>query len=123
MNAVSIKAKVIGVLIVSLTAGAAVQIGLVRNSYERNVTMVAGSALTLLISVAMAVMLNRLVFARLRRTMDIVTRVMGGEFSHTIVPSAADEVGRLEELFEQFRTIFVGLVDDVSKQQSRDAGK
>jgi HAMP domain-containing protein len=89
----------------------------------QNLAIAALVALTLLLSIAMASILNRLVFARLRRTMDIVTRVVGGEFSQKIVPTSADEVGRLEELFEQFRTIFVGLVDDVSKQQSRDDSK
>ena len=79
--------------------------------------------LTLLLSLTMAAVLNRLVFARLKRTMDIVTRVVGGEFSQRIVPTSADEVGHLEELFEQFRTIFVGLVDDVSKQQNGDDSK
>lgn len=89
----------------------------------QNLAVTALILLTLLLSVTMAAVLNTLVFARLKRTMDIVTRVVGGEFSRAIVPASADEVGRLEELFEQFRIIFVGLVDDVSKQQSHDDRK
>jgi len=72
--------------------------------------------LTVLLCLIITSVLNRLVFQRLRQTMDIVTRVVGGEFSKKIVPTSADEVGGLESLFEQFRTIFVSVVDDVSKQ-------
>jgi sensor histidine kinase regulating citrate/malate metabolism len=86
----------------------------------QNLAIAAVIALTLLLCFTIAIVLNRLVFARLRRTMDIVTRVVGGEFSQKIVPVSSDEVGHLEELFEQFRTIFVGLVDDVSKQQAQE---
>jgi hypothetical protein len=46
--------------------------------------------------------------------------VVGGEFSQKIVPTSADEVGQLEFLFEQFRTIFIGVVEDVSKQRAAD---
>jgi len=67
--------------------------------------------------------LNKLVFVRLRRTMDIVTRVVGGEFSQKIVSASPDEVGQLEDLFEQFRTIFVGVVDEVSKQRTEEEKK
>jgi len=79
--------------------------------------------LTLLLCLAITAVLNRLVFLRLRRTMDIVTRVVGGEFSQKIVPTSADEVGQLEYLFEQFRTIFIGVVDEVSKQGAGDEKK
>jgi HAMP domain-containing protein len=79
--------------------------------------------LTLLLCLAITAVLNKLVFQRLRRTMDIVTRVVGGEFSQKIVPASADEVGKLEYLFEQFRIIFVGVVDEVSKQGAGDGKK
>jgi hypothetical protein len=46
MKAITIKTKVILVLISSLALGAALQIWLVRDSYERNVVMVADSALS-----------------------------------------------------------------------------
>jgi HAMP domain-containing protein len=75
--------------------------------------------LMILLSVVMALMLNRLVFLRLKRTMEVATRVVGGEFSKQIVPAADDEVGKLELLFEQFRSIFVGVVDDLSKLQEQ----
>jgi methyl-accepting chemotaxis protein len=82
--------------------------------------VVAVIILTLLLCLAITAVLNKLVFLRLRRTMDIVTRVVGGEFSQKIVPTSADEVGQLEFLFEQFRTIFIGVVEDVSKQRAAD---
>jgi HAMP domain-containing protein len=88
--------------------------------HVQRLSIAALVVLALLLCVAIAVVLQRLVFARLKKTMDIVTRVVGGEFNKQIVPASADEVGRLEELFEQFRAIFVGLVDDMSKQQSED---
>jgi HAMP domain-containing protein len=86
----------------------------------QNLAIVALIALALLLCVAIAIVLQRLVFARLKKAMDTVTRVVGGEFSQKIVPASADEVGKLEELFEQFRTIFVGLVDEVSSNQNND---
>ena len=81
--------------------------------------VVAIALLMLLLSVAMALMLNRLVFLRLKRTMETATRVVGGEFSEQIIPASDDEVGKLELLFEQFRSIFVGVVDDLSKLQEQ----
>jgi len=75
------------------------------------------------LSLVIGIVLNRLVFVRLNRTMDIVTRVVGGEFSKQIVPTAADEVGRLEELFEQFRAIFVSVVDDLSRARDEEGKK
>jgi methyl-accepting chemotaxis protein len=89
----------------------------------QNLAIVVLIVLTVLLSAAITVVLNKLVFARLKRTMNIVTRVVGGEFSQKIVATSADEVGRLEELFEQFRTIFVGLVDEMTKQQAEDDDK
>lgn len=85
--------------------------------------IVALVALVVVLSLVIGFVLNRLVFVRLSRTMDIVTRVVGGEFSKQIVPASTDEVGRLEELFEQFRTIFVSVVDDLSKAGNEEGKK
>jgi HAMP domain-containing protein len=79
--------------------------------------------LMLVLSVVIALMLNKLVFARLRQTMNVATRVVGGEFGSAIVPTADDEVGQLEQLFEQFRVIFVGVVDELSARQASDDKK
>jgi HAMP domain-containing protein len=89
----------------------------------QTLSVVALVVLTVLLCLIIASVLNKLVFVRLRRTMDIVTRVVGGEFSQKIVSSSPDEVGQLENLFEQFRTIFVGVVDEVSKQRAEEEKK
>ena len=51
-----------------------------------------------------------LVVRRLQRMIRVATRVVGGEFDLEIVPSAHDELGELETLFEQFRMLFVELI-------------
>ena len=89
----------------------------------QTLSVIALVVLTVLLCLIIASVLNKLVFVRLRRTMDIVTRVVGGEFSQKIVSASPDEVGQLEDLFEQFRTIFVGVVDEVSKQRTEEEKK
>jgi hypothetical protein len=89
----------------------------------QSTAVIAIALLMILLSVAIALMLNRLVFLRLKRTMEVATRVVGGEFSRQIVPASDDEVGKLELLFEQFRSIFVGVVDDLSKLQEQSDKK
>jgi HAMP domain-containing protein len=86
----------------------------------QNLAIVALVALVVILSLAIAMVLNRLVFVRLRRTMDVVTRVVGGDISRQIVPASADEVGHLEELFEQFRTIFVSVCDDLTEARKEE---
>jgi methyl-accepting chemotaxis protein len=85
--------------------------------------IVAIVILMLVLSISIALILNKLVFARLRHTMNVATRVVGGEFGSAIVATSDDEVGQLEQLFEQFRTIFVGVVDDLSARQAADEKK
>ncbi len=63
--------------------------------------------------------LKRLIFARLAKTMEVATRVVGGEFETKIVPESNDEVGQLEQLLEQFRTVFVNTVNE-HKEQTRE---
>lgn len=91
--------------------------------HVQSVAVAAIVVLMLILSVALAALLNKLVFARLKATMNTATRVVGGEFTRQIVPTSDDEVGQLERLFEQFRTIFVGVVDDLEKQQQAGANK
>jgi Double sensory domain of two-component sensor kinase len=61
----------------------------------------------------MCVLFNRLIVARLERLIRIAKRVVGGEFNLEVVPSAHDELGKFEELFEQFRRVFVDLVGSI----------
>ncbi len=80
---------------------------------EAHQTMARGlTAIILLMAltgIVMCVLFNRLIVARLQRLIRVATRVVGGEFDLEVVPSARDEVGKFEELFEQFRKVFVEL--------------
>jgi methyl-accepting chemotaxis protein len=60
-------------------------------------------------------LLNRVIFKRLQHIIKVATRVVGGDFESTIKVSSDDEVGKLEELFEQFRQIFVGILEQVAE--------
>ncbi len=80
---------------------------------ETHQTMARGlTAIILLMAltgIVMCVLFSRLIVARLQRLIRVATRVVGGEFDLEVVPSAHDEVGKFEELFEQFRKVFVEL--------------
>jgi methyl-accepting chemotaxis protein len=75
--------------------------------------------------VMVLVLLNRLVFRRLQHIIRIATRVVGGDYESEIQVTSHDEVGELELLFEQFRSVFVTLLTGVSglqlSQDSEDA--
>ena len=76
-------------------------------------------AITLLMAftgIVMCVLFNRLIVARLERLIRVVKRVVGGEFNLEVVPSAQDEVGKFEELFEQFRRVFVDLAGNIEDE-------
>jgi hypothetical protein len=45
--------------------------------------------------------------------------VVGGDFESEIKVSADDEVGQLEELFEQFRQVFVNILSQFSELQEK----
>jgi HAMP domain-containing protein len=67
--------------------------------------------------VMVLMLLNRLVFRRLQHIIRIATRVVGGDYESEIQVSSHDEVGELELLFEQFRSVFVTLLTGVSGLQ------
>ena len=56
-----------------------------------------------------------LIVRRLQHMINVATRVVGGEFDLEIVPSAEDEIGTFETLFEQFRMLFVELIGQQSQ--------
>jgi len=58
------------------------------------------------------VMLTYMVFRRLDRIITVATRVVGGDFECQIKISSDDEIGRFEQLFEQFRVVFVNLLEE-----------
>ena len=86
----------------------------------RSSSVLATVVLMLVLCGALVLVLNRLVFARLRHTMDVATRVVGGEFQTSILPASDDEVGKLEAMIEQFRALFVDVVQDLETRQEKD---
>jgi HAMP domain-containing protein len=63
--------------------------------------------------------LTRLVFRRLERIIVVATRVVGGDYQTEIQVSSDDEVGQFEQLFEQFRRVFVDLLTQFSAAQEK----
>ncbi|MFY9852926.1 MAG: cache domain-containing protein [Terracidiphilus sp.] len=62
-------------------------------------------------------LLNRFIFKRLQRILTAATRLVGGDFETPIKTDSDDEVGKLEQLFEQFRNIFVSVLAEMSRAQ------
>jgi HAMP domain-containing protein len=83
-------------------------------------TMVRGLLAIILLmaftGIVMCVLFNRLIVARLERLIRVAKRVVGGEFNLEVVPSAQDEVGKFEEIFEQFRRVFVDLAGNLEDE-------
>lgn len=63
--------------------------------------------------------LDRLIFKRLKGIIAVATRVVGGDFHKEIKVSSNDEVGQFESLFEQFRGVFVSLLEHVPELQEK----
>jgi len=68
-------------------------------------------------------LLNRLVFRRLDNIIVVATRVVGGDYETEIRVSSDDEVGQFEQLFEQFRGVFVDALSHVPELQNERAGE
>jgi len=62
---------------------------------------------------------KRLVFQRLEHIIVVATRVVGGDYETEIRVSSDDEVGQFEQLFEQFRRVFVDLLAHVPEFQKK----
>jgi len=76
------------------------------------------AALTLGILLVLA-LLTRLVFRRLEHIIAVATRVVGGDYESEIHVRSNDEVGRFEQLFEQFRRVFVDVLAHVPELQEK----
>ncbi len=76
--------------------------------------------LTVVLGLVLVGVFQVLVVRRLQSMIRVATRVVGGEFDLEIVPSAEDELGEFETLFEQFRMLFVELIGHA--QQATGAG-
>lgn len=66
------------------------------------------------------ILLNHLVFRRLDHIVEIATRVVGGDYHTEINVSSQDEVGQFEQLFEQFRRVFVDVLSHVPELQEHE---
>lgn len=62
-------------------------------------------------------LLRKLVFRRLENIIAVATRVVGGDYETEIHISADDEVGQFERLFEQFRLVFLDVLQHVPELQ------
>jgi methyl-accepting chemotaxis protein len=74
--------------------------------------LVAGSLFVLLL-------LNHLIFRRLQQIIVVATRVVGGDFESEIQVRSQDEIGQFEQLFEQFRRVFIDVLASVPEFQER----
>jgi methyl-accepting chemotaxis protein len=74
--------------------------------------------LSLLLGIVLVLtLLDSLVFKRLKHIIRVATRVVGGDFESEIKVSSDDEVGQLEQLFEQFRRVFVDVLKQIGETQ------
>src|SRR5579863_1086365 len=64
-------------------------------------------------SLLILMLLTRLVFRRLEHIIVVATRVVGGDYGTEIQVGSDDEVGQFEQLFEQFRCVFVDVLAHV----------
>jgi HAMP domain-containing protein len=64
-------------------------------------------------------LLNQLVFRRLDQIIVVATRVVGGDYETEIKAGSDDEVGQFEQLFEQFRRVFVDVLSHVPELQEK----
>ncbi len=58
--------------------------------------------LVLLVGGAVVWLLQRLVFRRVNRVVEVMTRVVGGDFNAPVVVHGEDEVGKLEQMLVVF---------------------
>lgn len=83
--------------------------------------MVAFLVLAVVLSLIIVTLLGRLIFRRLDAVVEAATRVAGGEFDRQIPVTRNDEVGKLENLVEQMRSIISTLVSDSRSGSGPDA--
>lgn len=74
------------------------------------VMIVAGAAV---FTVFFVWLLVQLIFRRLEHMIGVATRVVGGDYETAIKVDSEDEVGQFEQLFEQFRQVFVHVLSQI----------
>ncbi len=87
--------------------------------HTQNILMLLTTAALILGIVLVLVLLSSLVFRRLQHIIRVATRVVGGDYQSEIRVGSNDEVGELEQLLEQFRQVFVGLLTSVPELQEK----
>lgn len=85
--------------------------------HTRNMLVILTCAALTVGMLLVLTLLNRLVFLRLQHIIDVATHVVGGDYQTEIRVNSQDEVGEFEQLFEQFRRVFVDLLDHVPELQ------
>jgi len=73
----------------------------------------------LLGTIVFLAMLNRMIFRRLDHMIEVATRVVGGDYGTEIQITSDDEVGQFEQLFEQFRRVFVDVLSHIPELQEK----
>jgi HAMP domain-containing protein len=83
----------------------------------RNMALAFIVGLNLLVGLGLVLLFQSLIVRRLDRLVQIVTRVVGGEYQTRINSTSNDEIGRFEKLFDQFREVFVSVVDEANRRE------
>lgn len=84
---------------------------------NRNRAIVMVAVLALVMSAGLLVVLDRLLFKRLKKIVHDTMSVIGGKFDAPIVVVRDDEMGELERTLEQFRLLFIEAVEKVNSAQ------
>jgi hypothetical protein len=87
--------------------------------HTQNVLVIVTVTSLLLGTVLVMLLLNSLVFRRLDHIIVAATRVVGGDYHSPLQVTSNDEVGKFEELFEQFRRVFVDVLANVPELQEK----
>jgi hypothetical protein len=85
---------------------------------QRVLVFLTVAVLTLGVLVVLT-LLTHLVLRRLEHIIVVATRVVGGDYESKILVSSGDEVGQIEQLFEQFRCVFVDALAHVPELSER----
>ncbi len=84
---------------------------------NRNRALVMVGVLALVMSAGLLVVLDGLLFKRLKKIVHDTMSVIGGKFDAPIVVVRDDEMGELEKTMEQFRLLFIEAVNKVNGPQ------
>jgi len=69
----------------------------------------------ILVAIIMLALMHKFIFKRLESITIKITKLVGGDYTTPINQQINDEVGRFESLLEQFRQIFINMLDRKTK--------